>query len=67
MLKRYSPIPERIEESFQKAPTDMRELFCDKFVKLTKNQISRKIEAAIVHKFDRLKLKDVMNSEYEEF
>ena len=67
MLQKYNPIPERIEKSFQKAPDDLKGMFWERFVKLSKDQISRKIEAEIVHKFDRLNLKDVMNNEYDEY
>ena len=67
MLKRYNPISERIETSFQKAPDDIKDMFCDRLVKLTKNQISRRIGAAIVHKFDKVKLKDIINNDYDDY
>lgn len=44
---RYNPITKKLEDSFNKGPEDLKEMYSERLVKLRKNQISRRIEATI--------------------
>ena len=67
LIQRYSPHLDKMEESFNWAPPDLRNQFQAKFVGLKKTYIFRKVKADVEKKLNQANLTKLLCKKNQEF